>query len=392
MSSTHQKPESLLQKDLPDYQIKKVLGSGSTATVYLANQISLNREVAIKRFSPESYGENVDLSARFNREAAIWAHLSHENLVHLYDYIKTKKAQYIVLEYCHGLDLRELMDKSVRIPLDISVCIIYQIACALEYLHNYNIIHRDIKPANIFVRSDGNIKLMDFGVSFCAELESFTIPGSIMGTPAYMSPEQALGKENIDARVDIYSLGVVWFELLEGFKPFKSGTLEKLLKEVAQGQHIKLSRRFSWSQRNLIHQCMKKDPNQRPDSAKKIRHWCERYFKKNNISNAKIHLQNYLLKEGHVKEVKKLFPNELIKELSSPEKSLHLYKTKIINYDSPKKSFFTLLFVAFLCIGSAIAYMWFFQYETLIVFKDKQLLPNLLKFQEWLRSLNFKRS
>ena len=309
-SNSRSTNKQILEQELPGYEIKSVLGSGSTSTVYRAVQLTLGRDVAIKRFAPHNSTHEYDLSERFKREAAIWAHLSHENLIHLYDYKQTQNAQYIILEYCHGLDLRELLDRAIRLPPLLVACIIHQVASALEYLHRFGIVHRDLKPGNIFIKSNGTVTLMDFGIAFSKEFKALTVPGSIMGTPAYMSPEQAMGK-SVNGQSDLYSLGVLMFEMLEGFKPYKSVNLKELIQEVSKGRHKRLSMRIPYSLRGFVHKCMRKNPKRRPPSAANGRVFLEKFIHGRNVSQPRLYIQSYLVRNKHVNEIQQLFPDGL---------------------------------------------------------------------------------
>ena len=308
--STHDPAFAFVEQDLPDYKIQSILGSGSTSTVYLATHLPLGRNVAVKRFAPDNSLRETTLAKRFRREAAMWAQFSHENLIHLYDYRSTKNHQYIIMEYCHGTDLREVMDAIPVLPLQVSAAIAYQVASALEYLHDHGIIHRDLKPANIFVKGDGVVKLMDFGISFSVEMDSITLPGSIMGTPAYMSPEQATGKK-VDTRADIYAFGVMLFEMLDGRKPYRSEIIADLVAEVASGKHLSLSKRVPKKWKTWIYQCMEYRTENRPASSTEMRLWLEQYFVDERIVSPRRVVQEFLHKNELVTQEVRLFTEEL---------------------------------------------------------------------------------
>ncbi len=303
---------SALERDLPEYKIESVLGSGATSTVYRAVQISLGRFVAIKRFDPSTFLPK-SISERFEREAAIWSHLSHENLIHLYDYRLTESARYIILEYCHGIELREVTERIIALPPTVVAATAYQVLCALEYLHLYSIVHRDLKPANIFLTSLGVIKVMDFGISLCPELEPITGPGQVIGTPAYMSPEQATGK-GVDKRSDFFSLGAVLYELLEGVKPFNATSLEQMSQDPNYWKFKKLSRSYPSVLRTMIHTCLEKKPQKRKMVIPKQKQWLEKYLQKNRIRDPREHIQGFLHERRLVSKVHSLFWIDAIKE------------------------------------------------------------------------------
>lgn len=285
-----------------------VLGSGSTSTVYLATHLPLGRDVAIKKFSPEFKAKESDLARRFQREAAMWARFSHENLIYLYDYRFVKDNQYIIMEYCHGTDLRDILDQRPILPIEVAAGIVYQLLQALEYLHQSGIIHRDLKPANIFIKSDGVVKLMDFGISRSQEMDSMTMPGSIIGTPAYMSPEQSMG-HMIDVRTDIYSLGVLLFEMLDGRKPYASEIISDLIQEIAAGKHLKFTKSIPRKWKSWIYGCMEFYAEDRPQSCTQMRVWLEKFFIEQNIISPKRKIQDFLVQNELISQEKNLFPN-----------------------------------------------------------------------------------
>ncbi|HLG18396.1 MAG TPA: serine/threonine-protein kinase [Bdellovibrionota bacterium] len=298
--------QRVLERDLPDYTVDSILGRGATSTVYRAVQKTLGRYVAIKRFAPETrLSEGV--SKRFEREAAMWAHFKHENLIHLYDYRMSGSTRYIILEYCDGFELRELLSKTVTLPARVATAIGIQALTALEYLHRYGVVHRDVKPGNLFVTSEGIVKLMDFGISLCPELEPMTQPGQILGTPAYMSPEQSLGQE-INFSSDLFSFGVVLFEMLEGCTPFRASTLQEAIEEVRKGKYAKPSRKHPGPLRDLIGKCLHKKVTKRISSATEARRKLERYLSQVTPQGERVTIRKYLLEEGMVSPEFHLFP------------------------------------------------------------------------------------
>ena len=200
-----------------EYEMIEEIGSGGMATVHKAMQKSLKRPVAIKELK-KAYRADEQIVKRFERESMVAASLQHENIVHIYDY--WKKPHYcIVMEYVDGANLADVIAKAGALPVDVAVMIAIQVCSALEYAHMRGLIHRDIKPSNIMIKRNGEVKLMDFGIAHTRDLEALTLPGTMIGTPAYMSPEQILG-QNLDVRSDIFSFGIVLYELFTGMKPF----------------------------------------------------------------------------------------------------------------------------------------------------------------------------
>jgi serine/threonine protein kinase/tetratricopeptide (TPR) repeat protein len=202
------------------YEILSPLGSGGMGEVYLAQDTSLLRKVALKLL-PRQFTQNPDRLRRFEQEARAASALNHPNIITIYDIVQSDAGQFIATEYIEGETLRDRMHKG-RMELAEVLEIGNQIAGALAAAHSAGIVHRDIKPANIMLRADGYIKVLDFGLAKLIgpkrEVDA-TDPGRVMGTIAYMSPEQALGQE-LDHRTDIFSLGVVLYEMATGVRPF----------------------------------------------------------------------------------------------------------------------------------------------------------------------------
>lgn len=219
------------------YELQSRLGRGGMAEVYRAYQPSLDRLVAIKILHP-FLGEDPEFKARFEREARSVAQLRHQNIVHVYDFEfdADRDLYYMVMEYIDGPTLRtrlhELEENDERMPVAESARIIHRLAGAVAYAHSRGMAHRDIKPANVMLDSDNRIVLTDFGIARMVSGPNMTASGSLVGTPAYMSPEQGLGQIG-DHRSDIYSLGVVFYQMLTGVMPYDADTpIAVVLKHV----------------------------------------------------------------------------------------------------------------------------------------------------------------
>ncbi len=206
------------------------IGSGGMAVVYKAIQEPLGRPVAIKALKP-SIAVDSQFAKRFEREANFMAALQHENILHVYDFIKDGETMYIVMEYVQGIDLYDLLEKTPRLPVEVAAIIALQVARALDYAHFRGIIHRDIKPANVMISSHGEVKLMDFGIARDDTLSDLTETGTGLGTPSYMSPEQILG-DKLDFRSDIFSLGIVLYQMLTGRKPFVEDESRTVMQKI----------------------------------------------------------------------------------------------------------------------------------------------------------------
>lgn len=206
---------------LPGFDIQREIGRGGMARVYLAVQRKFGRLVAVKVVS-EDFANDPDFRKRFIRESRINARLSHSNIVQVYDVGAYEKQLYLVMEYVGGGDLNARLDKGMRV--DDLIRVVKQIARALDYAHSRGFVHRDIKPENILFREDGTAVLSDFGIARVVDAgPSVSQTGTVVGTPQYMSPEQAAGRA-LDGRSDLYSLGVVFYRMLTGDVPYKADT------------------------------------------------------------------------------------------------------------------------------------------------------------------------
>ncbi|MEJ2735606.1 MAG: protein kinase, partial [Anaerolineae bacterium] len=212
--------DELLGKDFGPYRIVEKIAEGGMAVVYKGYQETLNRYVAIKVLRKELSADRKFI-ARFRREALAVAKLSHPNILHIHDANLAHGRYYIAMEYVDGGTLKDLLAQG-PLPMGKAVDIAIQLADALDYAHREGLIHRDVKPANVLLTRSGRPKLADFGiVQALHERSALTLPGSSPGTPMYMSPEQAEGQAT-DSRTDIYSLGIVLYEMLTGRPPFSA--------------------------------------------------------------------------------------------------------------------------------------------------------------------------
>jgi serine/threonine-protein kinase len=209
------------------YKILKKLGSGGMASVYLAKDLVTKKDVAVKILHPQ-YAEDKEVLERFYREIQVCKDLDHPNIVKVLDHGKEDDYVFMVMEYVSGKDLKKIIEEKGPIPVDWAVEIIKQVAYALSYANSKNIVHRDIKPQNIMITNDGKVKLMDFGIARIGGLSTLTQTGVFMGTPQYASPEQLEGKK-VDIRSDIFSLGIVFYEILTGLLPYAEETTISLM-------------------------------------------------------------------------------------------------------------------------------------------------------------------
>lgn len=255
-----------LQQLKDEYQFLGEIGSGGMATVYKAIQKTLDRPVAIKQLK-RSYHSDSQIVKRFERESKVAASLQHENIVHIYDYWKRPNFA-IVMEYVDGTDLAEIIEKTGPLPVDVGIMIAIQVCSALDYAHMRGLVHRDIKPSNIMIKRNGEVKLMDFGIAHTRHLDALTMPGTLIGTPAYMSPEQILGQP-LDVQSDIFSFGIVLYEMFTGIKPFTDeetrAVTAKILKDSFRSPR-RVNSSIPCALQRIIKKCMKKKPLRRYDS------------------------------------------------------------------------------------------------------------------------------
>lgn len=207
---------------LGNYRILRKIGEGGMGEVYMARDVGLERDVAIKIISSE-LARNPGLMARFRVEAIAQARLNHPNIVTIHSFEQQKDTYYIVMEYVEGKVLNEIIKETEKMPVKLVLKICSQLLDGIAYAHKKGVLHRDIKPANIFVRPDETVKIGDFGIAKVSGIDGLTRSGATVGTLLYSSPEQIRG-EKMGPGTDIYSLGVTLYEMLTGVQPFKTGS------------------------------------------------------------------------------------------------------------------------------------------------------------------------
>ncbi len=252
------------------YRIVRKLGAGGMANVYLAEDQELGRRVAIKILN-DRHANDDQFVERFRREAKNAAALSHPNIVSIYDRGEAEGTYYIAMEYLDGRSLKELIVSRGPAPVHVAVEYARQILSALRFAHRHGIVHRDIKPHNVLVDAEGRVKVTDFGIAR-AGTSQMTEAGSIVGTAQYLSPEQARGAD-VDPRSDLYSLGVVLYELLTGEPPFEGDTpVEIAMKHLStvpeppSARRPDIPRELDW----VVMRALAKDPDERYQSAEEM--------------------------------------------------------------------------------------------------------------------------
>jgi len=232
LSSTSAQVESLmgrLQRLVEGkYKLQRLLGKGGMGAVFLAEDLTLDREVAIKVLPPD-ISQDDHVVKRFQQEAKTAAKLDHPNIIPIYRVESEGGLNYFVMKYIAGTSLEDVLDEKKRLPIDYVQRVLWEAACALGHAHQRGIVHRDVKPANIMFDHDGRVMLTDFGISKALQAASgFTGTGMIIGTPHYMAPEQAKGSQ-VDGRADQYSLGVVGYRMLTQELPFGGDSVHTIL-------------------------------------------------------------------------------------------------------------------------------------------------------------------
>jgi serine/threonine protein kinase len=262
-----EKTESFEQLPGGRYEIVSRLGTGAFGSVYQAQDTFLNRPVAVKSIRLDTTLDpehRKALNKRFIREAQVAAQLHHPNIVTIHDILFTPETGFIVMEFIEGRTLQSLLKKE-RLPLATSIGIAAQVASALQYAHEHKIIHRDVKPANIMITPSFEARITDFGIAKSDGATHLTMSGSLVGTPDYMSPEQAKG-EDVDSRSDIFSLGCVLFECAAGEKPFKGGSLTGVLLSIVNSDPFQSK---AWKAQNVppaLETVMKRALAKEPDA------------------------------------------------------------------------------------------------------------------------------
>lgn len=221
--------KSKAPEKIGQYSVQDCIGEGSMGEIWLCHDPSLDRMIVVKRMQLALRGIE-DLVQRFNREVQVLAAVNHPNIVQVYGYWLEKGQLNLSMEFINGWSLKQVLDKTRKLPVWVACAVLWDSLSALVHVHSKDFVHRDLKPGNIMIDFAGRAKLLDFGIARVANQE-MTIPGTILGTTAYMSPEQVRG-ENATDRSDLFSLGIIAFEMLNGRHPFRDENAEKTSKNI----------------------------------------------------------------------------------------------------------------------------------------------------------------
>ncbi len=246
------------------YELEELVGHGGMSSVYKARDSLLERNVALKILH-EQYNADEEFVERFKREARSVAQLQHPNIVTVIDRGEEGRRQYIVFEYVDGENLKELVVRKGRLDVREALEIALEVARGLAFAHEHGVVHRDVKPQNVLLNGDGGAKVTDFGIARTVDVEGMTETGMVLGTSNYIAPEQASGKP-VDAHTDVYSLGVVLYELLAGEVPFPGESFVAVaMKHVHEPPPNLLEKRGDVPLRlaEAVDRALEKDPEQR---------------------------------------------------------------------------------------------------------------------------------
>jgi serine/threonine protein kinase len=253
------------------YEIERTLGRGGMATVFLARDETLQRLVALKVLAQDLSGDGA-FRERFLREARLAARLAHPNVVRVFDAGETNGRPYIVMEYVPGETVADVLEPRGRLSPAEAVDIAAQACAGLHHAHEHGLVHRDVKPQNLLLRDDGCVKLADLGIARAAESTHLTMRGTILGTAAYLSPEQAAGEE-VTPAADVYAVGAVLYELLTGRPPYEFSSLAELSAKQGAGEIVPprdLQPSVPDRLEAVLMRCLARDPRFRPASAAEL--------------------------------------------------------------------------------------------------------------------------
>jgi serine/threonine-protein kinase len=262
---------AMIGRTIGKYRIIGQLGRGGAGIVYKAVDETLGRDVAVKTLNPDL--ANTEVMNRFRAEATILAKLNHPQIATIFELLQSENDLLMVMEFVRGETLDKLVERLGPIAPDRAAYLIDLILSALEHAHRAGVVHRDVKPANVMVTDEGGIKIMDFGIARVLGAEQKTVDFRLMGTPAYMSPEQVMGEE-VDGRSDLYSVGVLFYRLISGALPFTAdtalGMLQRQIRDTPTAVHVHRPSLPAWCDQ-IVQRALAKTPADRFQSAEEFR-------------------------------------------------------------------------------------------------------------------------
>ena len=300
MSSESRIPILISLAGLEDaYDQVQKMAIGGMAEVYRGRQKALDRPVAIKRIRAE-LRSNRDIQERFRREARSSANLLHQNLAHVYDYKSVGDDAYIIMEWIDGFDLAEIIERTGALPIEVATFIAVKILNGLSYVHTHGMVHRDLKPDNVRVSTRGDVKIMDFGIALDPGESNLTMPGTLIGSPHYLSPEQITGAK-IDSRADLFSFGITFYEMLTGKKPFYETEKETVYSNIQKGEYIEPEKRrvdLPAFLSKIIQSCLETKAARRPSSADQVSAALMQFLATNYSVDADPRIRKFLIQSG----------------------------------------------------------------------------------------------
>jgi len=268
------------RRTLGNFEVMTELAEGGMGTLLLARQASLGRAAVLKKLRRE-LTDHPRLVKRFEREAKIAATIHHQNVVSVYDWFEHRGDRYLALEFVDGVDIAQILHRKGAIPWKVAALIAVEALRGLEEIHGAGTVHRDLKPSNILVSRRGDVKIADFGIALDATGPQLTTPGTVIGTPPYMSPEQMMG-ERVDGRGDLFSFGVVLYEMLAGRVPYElpneddGVTLLAMLQKERYEPLRKAAPGAPWFAGRCVRRCLRPKPRRRYNSVRELRQTLER--------------------------------------------------------------------------------------------------------------------
>jgi serine/threonine-protein kinase len=283
---------------LGNFVVEREIGRGGMGIVWLARQPSLDRPAVLKKLRRD-IGDAPEMQERFDREARAAASVHHENVVAVYDCFRHRGDTYIAQEYVAGVDLHAALARAGPFPPRIAGLIALALARGLEEIHAQGTVHRDLKPRNVLLGRRGEVKITDFGIALAASGKALTQPGLALGSPPYMSPEQMMG-ERVDARSDLFSLGVLLYEMLAGDTPYpepREDDTESLLQRMQKERYRRLRRQAKGTPRWLarcVRSCLRGRARRRLASSSALRRELEHHLGCPSPADARSELSSWL--------------------------------------------------------------------------------------------------